>query len=187
MPKNVAYVKQARKFADLPDSKMEIKKMAYFEIVSRSSSKCIDVPSGSLEDGANIQQFTRNGGHNQNWQLQQAEDGWYYITARHSGKVIDVPFSSSDDGVGLIQHGKNGGKNQQWRFVPVGDRDYHIINRNSQKLIDVQGNGTGDNVLIVQHHDNGQNNQIWSFYILVNDTDTTGTRVDLNEQKIIVG
>lgn len=89
----------------------------YYEIVARSSGKCIDVANESEDDATELIQWTRQGGHNQQWKLQQADNQWYYIIARHSGKVIDVPSESMEMGENLIQYKKNGQDNQQWRFI----------------------------------------------------------------------
>jgi hypothetical protein len=42
-----------------------------FKIVSQATGKVLDVPGGNLADGVKIQQFTDNGGANQQWQLVQ--------------------------------------------------------------------------------------------------------------------
>jgi Ricin-type beta-trefoil lectin domain-like len=43
--------------------------MTTFKIVSRSSGKVLDVPGFSTADKTKIEQFTDNGGINQQWQL----------------------------------------------------------------------------------------------------------------------
>jgi hypothetical protein len=43
----------------------------YYKIVSRSSGKVLDVPGASTANGAIIEQWTDNGGQNQQWSLVQ--------------------------------------------------------------------------------------------------------------------
>ncbi|XYH93542.1 RICIN domain-containing protein [Sorangium sp. So ce1128] len=86
----------------------------YYTLGARHSGKCLDVNGASTADGAAVQQWTCNGGSNQQWQLQSAGSGYYRVVARHSGKCLDVVRSSTADGAAVQQYACNGGSNQQW-------------------------------------------------------------------------
>src|SRR5262245_57980790 len=83
-----------------------------YEIVARHSGKCLDVTGVSLDDGAQIIQWTCNNGLNQRWTLQPTSDGYYLLVATRSGKALDVTGVSLDDGARAIQYTINGGANQ---------------------------------------------------------------------------
>ena len=71
---------------------------AWYTLVNRNSGKALDVCGASTADNACIQQYTRNGGQNQQWQFVDSGGGYYRLKARHSGKVLDVSGRSTADG-----------------------------------------------------------------------------------------
>jgi len=62
---------------------------AITNLISRNSSKCLDVNGASTADGASIIQWSCNGGNNQDWQW-VAVGSYYQLKARHSGKCLNV-------------------------------------------------------------------------------------------------
>ena len=134
----------------------------YNKIVSRSSGKVLDVPGASTADGAIIEQWTDNGGQNQQWSLVSVGSGYYKIVSRSSGKVLDVPGASTANGAHIQQWTDNGAANQQWSLVSVGSGYYKIVSRSSGLVLDVTGASTADGAVIEQWPDNGGTNQQWS-------------------------
>ncbi|GAB3996807.1 hypothetical protein GCM10029992_17950 [Glycomyces albus] len=122
------------------------------EIVSRSSDKCMDVVSGSTDDGAEIIQYDCHGGLNQRWQLQDAGDGHVQIVSQSSGKCVDVADESTANGGRIIQWPCNGQDNQQWELRDAGGGYVQIVSRHSGKCIDVP-NGSADNSVRLQQYD----------------------------------
>jgi Ricin-type beta-trefoil lectin domain-like len=105
--------------------------MATFKIVSQATGKVLDVPGSNPANGVEIQQFTDNGGANQQWfvvPVQQAvvfpgpdpQDLWKIIS-NATGKALDVPGSNPADGVKIQQFTDNGGANQHWYLVQVDE------------------------------------------------------------------
>ncbi|XXY51646.1 RICIN domain-containing protein [Sorangium sp. So ce269] len=86
----------------------------YYTLGARHSGKCLDVNGASSADGAAVQQWSCNGGSNQQWQLQSAGSGYYRVVARHSGKCLGVVSSSTADGAVVKQYACSSGSNQQW-------------------------------------------------------------------------
>ncbi len=129
-------------------------------IVNKSSGKCVDVPSGSTADQVILQQFTCNGGANQNWQPRPSSlvalGG--PIVSGNSGKCVDVPSGSTADGAQVQQFTCNGGGNQVWLSVANGQ----LVNLTSNKCLDVPSGSTADQVKLQQFTCNGGNNQYWS-------------------------
>ncbi|HEX2453638.1 MAG TPA: DUF1800 family protein [Vicinamibacterales bacterium] len=132
-----------------------------YELVAGHSGKCLDVSGASTEDGAQVVQWTCNGGLDQRWTLQPAADGYYNLIAAHSGKALDVTGMSVDDGAQVIQYTINGGANQQWLPMPVGGGYYTLTARHSGKALDVSGVSVDDGAPVIQWTLNGGANQQW--------------------------
>jgi hypothetical protein len=95
----------------------------YVYIINRNSGKALDVPNGAPDDQIQIQQFTWNGGDNQEWALVDVPGSWTHrLFNRASGKFLDLPNGSTADHTIIQQFHDNGGLlNQQW--VLIWDED----------------------------------------------------------------
>ncbi len=89
-----------------------------FTLAYTGSGKVLDVNGGSSTAGLQLQQWTANGGTNQQWYLKPAGGGYYTIVSHDSGLVADVYGASTSDGAQVVQWTANGGANQQWQLVP---------------------------------------------------------------------
>jgi hypothetical protein len=74
------------------------------------------VPDGSNQNQVLIQQYTDNGGPNQQFRLSKVANGWVRIINTNN-KSLDIPNSSPNDGVQIQQYGSHNGYNQQWRLI----------------------------------------------------------------------
>ena len=83
------------------------------------TGKVLDVNGGSTTAGLQLQQWTANGGANQQWLLRPTGDGYYTIVSNSSGLVADVYGQSTSDGAAVVQWTANGGTNQQWQLTPA--------------------------------------------------------------------
>ncbi|HEY7371570.1 MAG TPA: RICIN domain-containing protein [Polyangia bacterium] len=92
----------------------------YWRFINLHSGKCLDVQAISGEDGAIIQQFSCNGGPNQDWIVADAGPaGTIRLVARNSGKVLDVKGAGTADGTPIIQWGWRSAPNEQFKLAPV--------------------------------------------------------------------
>ena len=89
-----------------------------FTLAYTGSGKVLDVNGGSSTAGLQLQQWTANGGTNQQWYLKPTGDGYYTIVSHDSGLVADVNGRSTSDGAQVVQWTANGGTNQQWQLAP---------------------------------------------------------------------
>jgi hypothetical protein len=89
-----------------------------FTLAYTGSGKVLDVNGGSSTAGLQLQQWTANGGTNQQWYLKPTGDGYYTIVSHGSGLVADVSGRSTSDGAQVVQWTANGGTNQQWQLAP---------------------------------------------------------------------
>jgi beta-xylosidase len=145
---------------------------AWYELVNRNSGKALDVCSVSTADGACIQQWTRNGQANQQFQFVDSGGGFYRLRARHSSKVLDVFNASTADGANIVQWTDHNGTNQQFRLADSPDGYVRLINRNSNKTVQVQNSSTADGGRIVQLTDSGATSQQWQLNRVATSTTT---------------
>ena len=70
------------------------------------SSKCLDVPAESQDEGVDVQQFTCHTGQNQQFFIEDrmGDRGWGSITPRHSGLPLQIQDASLLDGAPLEQN-----------------------------------------------------------------------------------
>lgn len=134
---------------------------AWYVLVNRDSGKALDVSGSDTSDGANIQQWTRHDGANQQFQFVDSGEGYYRLRARHSGKVLDVYNWSTADGANIVQWSDNNSANQQFRLADSPDGHVRLVNRNSGKVVEVQDASTADGANVVQYSDWGGANQQW--------------------------
>ena len=78
-------------------------------LVNVASGKCLDVNNRSTDDGAQVQEWTCNGGPNQQWRLQPAPTaGAVLLVSVNSGKCVDASGGTA------VQQPCDGRDSQQW-------------------------------------------------------------------------
>ena len=133
---------------------------AWYVLVNRNSGKALDVYNLSTADGADIVQWSRNNGNQQQWQFVSSGNGSYRVKSRLSSKVLDVYARSTADGGEVVQWPDNNGANQQWN-VTVSNGYATLVNRNSGKALEVQGASVADGGNVVQYSLWNGANQQW--------------------------
>jgi adhesin HecA-like repeat protein len=83
------------------------------------TGKVLDVNGGSTTVGLQLQQWSANGGTNQQWFLRPAADGYFTLVNAASGLLADVYGQATTDGARVVQWTATGGTNQQWQLVPA--------------------------------------------------------------------
>ncbi|MGW2836385.1 non-reducing end alpha-L-arabinofuranosidase family hydrolase [Streptomyces sp. NPDC001493] len=147
---------------------------ASYVLVNRNSGKALDVYNLATEDGARIDQWTRNDQKQQQWQFTDSGDGYYRVKSVHSGKVLDVYNWSTANGGSIVQWTDLNATNQQWKLADSSDGYVRLISRHSGKALEVQGASTADNANVVQYDDWGGTNQQWKL-VKVGGGETSGT------------
>jgi len=133
---------------------------ATYVIVNRNSGKAIDVYNWATNDGAPVNQWTRNDLAVQQWKFVDAGSGYYKIRSVHSGKVLELP--SSTDGVQLVQNADSGSTTQHFRLADSSGGYVRFINRHSNKALDVWEWSTADGAKIAGYTDLDGANQQWT-------------------------
>lgn len=134
----------------------------YVTLKNQNSGMLADVYQASTADGAQVVQWTGNGGTNQQWQLKAAGGGLYNIVNRNSGKYLDDNGASFGHGSSIVQWTANGGSNQLWYFQTNGDGTYVIINFLTKQALETSGASTSSGASLDQWIPVTQPNQNWS-------------------------
>jgi endoglucanase len=79
----------------------------------------MDVVSGSTADGAEIIQYSDNGGANQRWLPIDIGSDHYEIKSKAGGKMVDVEGATLNSGANLVQMTGSGGNSQKWALEPT--------------------------------------------------------------------
>ncbi|WP_433531649.1 RICIN domain-containing protein [Micromonospora sp. CA-263727] len=83
-------------------------------LTNAAYNQCLDVESGSSDDGARLLQFRCHGEANQQWRLQPAGDGTTVLVAVHSGKCAQVHDGGTNPGDDVTQAPCDGNPAQRW-------------------------------------------------------------------------
>ncbi|GAB6940227.1 endo-1,4-beta-xylanase [Isoptericola variabilis] len=132
---------------------------AWYVLLNRQSGKALDVYNRSTADKADVVQWTRNDGTQQQWRFEPSGGG-YQLKSRLSGKVLDVLDWSTANGGDVVQFEDRDGENQQWTVTANGGY-LTLVNRYSGKALEVQGGSTADGADVVQYDSWGGANQQW--------------------------
>jgi endoglucanase len=134
-----------------------------YRIVNLSSGLSVDVLGASTASGAAVDQYTWNGGTNQQWKISYLNNGMYEIVADNSGLCLDLTGQSLSDGAKLEQLTCNGGANQQFVISATADGHYTIVVSQSGLAVEDPGFSTSAGTVLDQWGMNEGTNQEWSF------------------------
>lgn len=80
--------------------------------------KIFDKNFERLQSGANIQQWDKNGGAQQQWKIEPVGDAFRIINV-NSGKALDIAGGSWENSGNIQQWDYYGGSNQLWYFTKL--------------------------------------------------------------------
>jgi hypothetical protein len=142
----------------------QISTTAWYYIVNKNSTLCVDASAWGYTDGTVIQQYTCGGAQtNQEWQFQPTDGGYYEIVNRNASSTagLDVvlqvtggPWATANQ-VGIQLWDYAAATNQQWMPVSVGNGVYKFVARNSSKCLDVPGASAAVLIPLQQYDCNG--------------------------------
>ncbi len=134
-----------------------------WRIKNRNSSKCLRTRDNSLDNQAQVVQYTCDGSAIEQWKVSEISPDVFSIEHVASGKYADIAGAATTEGANNIIWPSNGGENQKWRIVGLGNGYYHIINQHSKLLLDIFQASKANNANNIQWTDNGGLNQQWQF------------------------
>lgn len=128
----------------------------YETLAARHSGKCADVPDQSILAGAQIKQWTCNGGGNQRFWFKDLGNGHVQLMARHSSLCLRENASN------VTQEAcSTSATAQQWTVTTSGGY-VTLKSRASGECLDVNGASTADSAAIITYACNGATNQQWT-------------------------
>jgi len=141
---------------------------AYYKIINRADSKCVD-NAGATDDGAIVKQYVSGSSYNQQWKFENLGTGYFKIVCRTGGKCLDTG-GNTVDGSNIQQWGSGSSSNQQWSIQDMGHGYVKIINRATGKCLD-NGGLTTDGSGLQQWGSGSSYNQQWQ----IKDVSTSNT------------
>ena len=123
-----------------------------YKLLNVLSGKVMDVSAGSLENGANIQQFEDNGTDAQRWVFSRNTDNSYTVTNLKSKKVLDIEGGTTENGARAQQWVDSSGTNQHFDLTDLGNSVVSLTAKHSAKVVEVS-NSSRDNGGRVQQWD----------------------------------
>jgi GH43 family beta-xylosidase len=121
-----------------------------YTVANRHSGKCLDVTGSSAADGANVAQYSCNGGANQRWRLEDLGDDTHRLVNVATGKVLDTADCSAADGADLRQWSWLNNTCQRFRFLATDGGHVRIVNQATGKVADVADCSTADSADVRQ-------------------------------------
>ena len=110
----------------------------YDTLIARHSGKCLDVTSQlAADDGAEIKQYTCNGGMQPEVVVQGRRQRLRPARRPAQRQVPGRASASTADGANVIQSPAARGTNQQWQFQDAGGGYLRLVARHSGKCLDV--------------------------------------------------
>lgn len=89
----------------------------YYNIINRYSEKALDVLFTSIEEGANVGQFTVSGHWCQQWELLKTPGGIHKLKNRCSAKLLSIYQDSDKDGSEVIQSAEHHSASYEWELI----------------------------------------------------------------------
>ncbi|MFH9005068.1 family 43 glycosylhydrolase [Streptomyces afghaniensis] len=132
-----------------------------YTVTNRNSGKCLGVAGSSTADGANVVQYTCNGGTNQRWRLEDLGDDTHRLVNAATGKVLDTADCSTADGADLRQWSWLNNTCQRFQFVATDGGYVRITNKATGKVADVANCSTTDSADVRQWSWLNNNCQQW--------------------------
>ncbi|WP_210584467.1 RICIN domain-containing protein [Streptomyces sp. GESEQ-35] len=128
----------------------------YNTLIARHSSRCADVTSQSLWQGAQIKQYDCNGGTNQRYWFKSVGSGYYQLAVRNSSLCVQENAST------VTQENCNASVTaQQWSLTTSGSY-VTITSRATGECLDVSGASTANSAAVITYTCSGATNQQWT-------------------------
>jgi hypothetical protein len=121
-----------------------------YTLTAVHSGKCVEVPNGSLADGAKLRQMPCDKSVKQQWKLRSPAAGVWEMVSAVSGKCADVAGKSTANGALIQQWTCYGTPNQRWTLSDKGNTQHQIRSLHSNRCVDVAGVSTADGAAIHQ-------------------------------------
>lgn len=138
----------------------------YYRIKSvLDTKKVLDVVSGSVENGANIQLYENNNTDAQKFHISKNSDGFYTIQNIKSKKALDVAEAKFENNINVQQYQINNSDAQKWKIEHVKNTYYRIKTKINNLCITVDGGKTENNANIKIYEQLAEDNEKQKFVL----------------------
>jgi outer membrane protein assembly factor BamB len=134
-----------------------------YAVTNVNSGQAIDDPGFSTVDGKDLQQYSVNGGSNQNWTVNNLGNDVITLANGASGQFMDVVAASKANNALVDQWPSNSQTNQQWNVISLGGGHFELTSVNSGLALEVVGGSTAIKAGIDQNPYQGNSWQQWIF------------------------
>ncbi|WET02448.1 RICIN domain-containing protein [Flavobacterium sp. YJ01] len=152
-----------------------------YRLTHKGTNQSLDVKDASTQQGANVQQYTKNETDAQRWIITKESDGFYKLTHRGTTQVLDVDNNSSQPGANVQQWSDLGTDAQRWKIELMSDGYFKLTHKNTNQCLDVVNNLAEPGTNVHQYTDNGNDAQRWKLD-LIKLSGTLGTNKVSNSQ-----
>ncbi|MGM9948323.1 RICIN domain-containing protein [Floccifex sp.] len=158
------FASKQEKLDDLASANKDVLADGTYEIQSAlNSSYVLDVTSGSLNNGANIQLYQSNCTEAQGWKVSHDSKGYVTFTNVKSGKVLDVSGGVAGNSKNIQQYTSQNTVDQKWIVIKDGN-SYQIVSAlDSNYCIDLYSAKVVNSSNIQLYQSNGTKAQRWIF------------------------
>ena len=125
-----------------------------------NSGLCADVFRVSSADRAAVNQWTCNGGINQQWRVVPVGSDVKIVNV-NSSKCLEIYGRSTSQGAAATQYTCNGGTNQLWTRTTVANGAVTFRNVNSGLCLEIAQFSQASGAALSQYTCNGGTNQQW--------------------------
>lgn len=125
-----------------------------------NGSKVLDINSGSMNNGGNVQLYQANGTAAQRFYFEYDGAGYYTITNMGSGKVLDLSGAGIMPGTNVQQYVSNKTDAQKWAVRKDGNF-FYLVNKATGLALDSQWAGTSNGTNVWGYLFNGSAAQRW--------------------------
>ena len=149
----------------------------YYRIVNAKSGKTLDVDSGNLVNGTNVQQWSSANNDNQLFAIGQNKDGTYTFINKASGLAIDVAGASVENSTNIQGYIPNGSAAQSFSLFEVTDLLGEGVvsissGLSSSKMVDVASGSMSSGANVQLYSSNGSLAQKWNVTKIADNTYT---------------
>jgi hypothetical protein len=142
-----------------------------YQIQNVASNHFLDL---RRDDNTTLQQWSGSGGLNQQWDFEDAGNGYFYIRSVESGRVLEV--AGSRDGSAVVAKGQNTGLDvQKFRVVDAGSGQSLIVARNG-KVLDLTNSARNEGQILQIWGEHRRDNQRFVFKPVETTTILSGGR-----------
>ncbi len=131
-------------------------------VLTTGTGKVVDIASGSLESGANAQQYASNSTYAQRFYIEPDGTGFYRIFSVGSGLALDVSGANPLSGTNVHQYTWNGSAAQLWSLQANSDGTVTFISKCNGLALDVLGASTANGANLQVYTSNGTKAQKFS-------------------------